>query len=295
MSAKKISRRPLLLFSGMASIFLLVGFATAFWTYHQGHVPWQLLYVHDVGSLKKTVAELPPPSAQPNELVVHIPILMYHYIEHVQDPKDTFRQKLSVYPEVLDNQIKTLQDNGYTFLSMTDVSNILDGKKELPQKPIVLTFDDGYRDFYTDAFPILEKYHAKATAYIISGFIGKPNYMLSTQLSTISQSSEVEIGAHTQHHIDLNLASPKQQTTEILGSKKDLETKLKIPITTFAYPSGRYNDQTIKIVAESGFATAVTTHPGTLANPSKRLVLDRLRPGSRTNKSLLDFLREKTS
>jgi peptidoglycan/xylan/chitin deacetylase (PgdA/CDA1 family) len=221
---------------------------------------------------------------------VHVPILMYHYIEHVKDVRDTFRQKLDIYPEILDLQLKTLSEAGFTFLTMSQVGEVLDGKASLPEKPIVLTFDDGYRDFYTDAFPVLEKYHVKSTAYIISGFLGKPNYMTVNQVKDIARSGIVEVAAHTEHHIDLQHASLTKATQEIVGSKQALEQLISSPVVSFAYPGGRFNPSTVDVVKQAGFTTAVSTLPGSEVAIQNRFILFRLRPGSRTGQHLLDFL-----
>jgi peptidoglycan/xylan/chitin deacetylase (PgdA/CDA1 family) len=221
---------------------------------------------------------------------IRVPILMYHYIEHVADKHDTMREKLDITPEVLEGQVKELKAAGYTFLTESDLASILDKKKEAPLKPILLTFDDGYRDFYTNAFPILKKYQAKSTEYIISGFIGRPNNMTLSQLLEISSSGLVEIGAHTQHHIDLQHAPFKQAKEEILGSKTQLEKLLHVPVMSFAYPGGRYNIQSVGIVKDAGFTTAVTTHPGIGASSDNRLTLLRLRPGSRSGRDLIKLL-----
>lgn len=257
-------------------------------------------YIHDQVPLidedqTATASSLLSPSSQTaSPSAMHVPILMYHYVEHVKDPGDTLRQKLAIFPETLDSQLKTMQQAGYTFMYMSDLADVIDGKKTLPPKPIVLTFDDGYRDFYTDAFPILKKYNIKSTEYIISAFIGKPNYMFLPQLQTIKQSDLVEIGAHTEHHIDLRSANEKKATEEIAGSKAALEKLFGDPVLTFAYPSGFFTDATVQIVKDAGFTSAVSTKPGTAVTPDNRLTLFRLRAGSRTGKSLLEFLQKMT-
>lgn len=230
-----------------------------------------------------------PPASAP-VTVIHVPILMYHYVEHVKDRRDTMRQKLNINPEILDQQLKTLDEAGYTYLFMNDIAEAIDQKKPLPPKPVVLTFDDGYADFYTGALPILEKHHAKATAYIITEFLGRPNYMTLKQLQTVQQTGLIEIGAHTQHHIDLSHASVMKQTEEIAGSKKTLDALFPNQVFSFAYPSGRFNQDSIKIVREAGFTTAVSTNPGTEIYNGNRFVLFRLRPGSRLGKDLIEFL-----
>ncbi len=226
---------------------------------------------------------------------VHIPILMYHYVEHVKDKKDILRQKLNTNPETLDLELKTMKEAGYSFLTMAEVNDAINNKKPLPPKPIVLTFDDGYKDFYTDAFPILQKYQVKATAYIITGFIGKPNYMSLPQLTEVKKSGLIEIGAHTVHHVDLKQATLKQAEEEIKGSKIALEQLFGDTVTTFAYPSGRFNEQAIQVVKNAGFLTAVSTLPGTEAASVNKLVLYRLRAGNRTGKQLLTFLEFETA
>lgn len=230
--------------------------------------------------------------ASSSAVVVKVPILMYHYIEHVKDPGDTFRQKLNIFPETLALQLKVLSENGYSFIRMSDVADAVDGKKKLPSKPIVLTFDDGYRDFYTSALPVLEKYKVPATAYIITGFINRPNNLTLAQLKSLGQNKLIEIGAHTVHHIDLNHASLEKATAEIIDSKTYLEKLLERPVTTFAYPSGRFDQQAVKIVQQAGFSTAVSTMPGVEASVQNRFILFRLRPGSRTGQALLTFLKQ---
>jgi peptidoglycan/xylan/chitin deacetylase (PgdA/CDA1 family) len=241
----------------------------------------------------ETTQQVVTPTAT-SSATLHVPILMYHYVEHVTDLRDTFRQKLAITPEALGYQLQTLQQNGYTFMYASELGEVLDGKRALPSKPIVLTFDDGYRDFYTDVLPQLKKYHIKATAYIVPGFIGKPNYMFLPQLQEVQESGVVEIAAHTMHHIDLNLAPPKRAEEEIVGSKTTLEDWLHIPVVSFAYPSGRFIDQTIQIVKDAGFTTAVSTKPGTVVTQQNRFTLLRLRAGSRTGKALLQFLQKMT-
>jgi len=221
-----------------------------------------------------------------------IPILMYHYVEYVQDKKDTIRESLNIYPDVLDQQIKTLQDDGYTFITASELADILNHKGELPQKPILLTFDDGHWDLYTNVLPILEKYHVKATAYIISGFIGGSDFLTKDQLQKVIQSGLVEIGAHTVHHIGLAKRFLTLVKYEVNASKKQLENNYHIKVISFAYPSGLFDEQAIKVVKEAGFKTSVSTIPGIEQNIANRFFLYRIRPGYRTGEMLLEYLKQ---
>lgn len=221
-----------------------------------------------------------------------IPILMYHYVEYVKDKRDTIRQSLDIPPAVFASQLQTLTQNGYTFLTASEVADIIDGKKTLPEKPIVLTFDDGYRDFYTDVLPIIKKYNVKVVAYIVPGFNNLPNNMDAWQIDSLEQSGLVEIGAHTVHHAYLKGMSDEKALYEIATSKEMLENQLHIPIVSFAYPYGAFDQHTIDLVKEAGFTSAVSTIPGIEVSDVNRYFLFRLRPGDRTGKGLLAFLEQ---
>lgn len=223
-----------------------------------------------------------------------VPILLYHYVEYVKDPKDTIRQSLNINPDIFEEEVKTLLGAGYSFITMKDLADILDGTKLLPTKPVVLTFDDGYRDFYIDVLPILKKYQIHATAYLVSGFIGGSNSMLASQVVEATQSGLVEVGAHTVHHTYLKGRPLESAKFEINQSKKDLEKEFNIHIVSFAYPYGAFDKQAVDLVKEAGFKTATSTVPGIMADQSNRFFLYRLRPGRRIGKALVDYL-EKNS
>ncbi len=221
---------------------------------------------------------------------VHIPILMYHYVEYVQDKGDTKRIALNTTPYTLEQEVKTLQEAGYTFMTHAELTDALDGKTQLPPKPIVLTFDDGYRDFYTDAYPILKKYHAKATQYVIAGFLNRSNHLLTSQLVEIANDGLVEIGAHTVHHVWLKGQKLVTAQYEIAQSKKMLEDIIRKPVISFAYPFGAFDQQAVDIVRQTGFTSATSTIPGIDHPQNNRYFLYRLRPGGRTGKYLLSWL-----
>lgn len=223
----------------------------------------------------------------------HIPILMYHYVEHVKDPGDKIRISLNTLPEILDQQLNTLVKANYTFLTASDLADILDGIKQPPPRPVVLTFDDGYRDFYTDAFPILKKYNVKAVNYVVSGFIDKPNNLTSDQLQEIAKSGLVEIGSHTINHLALAEVSESKAMEEIYTSKIALEQRLGVPVTVFAYPYGSFNLTDIQLVRKAGYRMAVSTIPGSQIGNEVRFFAYRLRPGVSTGQGLLMLLKNR--
>ncbi len=188
-------------------------------------------------------------------------ILMYHYVGETKDPNtDKLGYNLNTSTQALDDQITLLESLGYTSITMEDA---VEGKG--PAKSVVLTFDDGYEDFHTQSLPILQKHGWIATAYIVTGFVGKTGYMTWDQIKD-AYDQGMEIGAHTIHHIDLAKATPDRQLYEINQSKDELETKLGAHITTFAYPAGQYMVDTPEFVQEAGLTSAVTTQYG-IATP----------------------------
>lgn len=222
--------------------------------------------------------------------MIRVPILMYHYVEYVKDKGDTIRQSLSLSPYTFEEEVKTLVEAGYTFMTNAEVADALSGKIPLPSRPVALTFDDGYRDFYTDVYPILKKYQAKATVYIISGFLDYPNNMFAWQVGQIADEGLVEIGAHTVNHAWLKGLPQQTLTYEVTESKKTLETLIGKPVVSFAYPYGAFDVPSIETLAAAGFTSAVSTIPGADQHQTHRYFLCRLRPGGKTGETLLSWL-----
>jgi peptidoglycan/xylan/chitin deacetylase (PgdA/CDA1 family) len=214
---------------------------------------------------------------------------MYHYVEYVKDPKDTIRKSLDILPTTFEAQIATLKNHGYTFITMRHLGEALKGTYTMPKKPIILTFDDGYKDFYTDVFPILKKYDVPATAYVISHFLGKPNYMSAEDITEIAASGLVEIAGHTQDHQDLRHKLPDTLEREIVGGKRDLEAITHTPLASFAYPYGGFDQDARTIVAGSGYMTAVSTNVSSVRQ-FDQWTIDRIRPGAMTGETLVHHI-----
>jgi len=251
---------------------------------------------HQVLDTKKTIVkELPPEVKKQLKLAspsatFRVPILLYHYVEFIKDKKDTLRAQLNITPNVFESQVKTLKDAGYTFMTAKELGDVLDGKKQMPSQPILLTFDDGHWDIVTDILPILQKYNAKATAYIIPGFTGGSDFMTQDQIQIVIKSGLVDIGAHTVHHVSLKGRPYTLVQKEIDESKSMLEDTYHIHVVSFAYPNGSFDLQAAQLVREDGFTTAVSTVPGIEQNQANRFFMYRLRPGYRKGQILLDYL-----
>ena len=165
------------------------------------------------------------------------PILMYHVIDAPSGP----------YPYVyvseynFEQQIKYFYDNGYTFLYPEEVS-LADNIK----KSVVITFDDGYTQTYEKALPILKKYNAKATLFMISDYIGTGNYCTAEQLFEMSDSGVFRIYSHTQNHKNLTEISEEEVANEFAASNDTIYNITKREVTAIAYPYGLFNDAVLR-------------------------------------------------
>lgn len=235
-----------------------------------------------------------PPTARSsyiqNPSAFNIPILIYHYVEYVQDPKDTIRKSLNIEPAIFEAQVKTLKEANFTFLTPKDIVEISENRARIPEKPVILTFDDGYEDFYTDVYPILKKYNVRAVSYVITGFLDQPNYMTSDQLREIASSNLVEIACHTAHHPNLKSMSDIDAEREIRGCFEDLVSEFGITPVSFAYPYGEYREELFPLVKNSGFTNAVTTVDGMKVDKNYLFSIPRVRPGSRIGQELIAYL-----
>lgn len=209
---------------------------------------------------------------------IKIPIIMYHYVEHVKDRSDKTRLGLSVTPESLEQQLKAMKSAGYDTYFARDIPDIMN-KTISSDKFVILTFDDGYEDFYLNVYPLLKRYNMRATNYVIADFIGRKDFMNPKQIQELIDSDLVEIGSHTLDHIPLKTASEVQARREIFDSKTKLETQFHISVKSFAYPSGSFNLDTVKFVKEAGYVAAVSTISGVDQTEENLYYLSRLRPG----------------
>jgi peptidoglycan/xylan/chitin deacetylase (PgdA/CDA1 family) len=212
----------------------------------------------------------------PGRPTVRVPILMYHYIRVNPDPRDKLGFNLSVTPGDFTRQMDWLAENGYHPVDLSDLRAYLLGHAALPSKPIVLTFDDGYRDVYTTAFPVLRAHHFKGVAYIVSGFVNSPNNVTGEQVLEMDANG-VEIGVHTVSHADLTRLAGGDLHREVFDSKAWLEGLLGHPVHDFCYPSGRFNGAVVAAVQAAGFESATTTEPGTVHSAGDRFTWTRVR------------------
>lgn len=184
---------------------------------------------------------------------VYCPILLYHHIAKVE-PQDSY----SVSPEIFDQQMKWIKDNGYTVISYDDFYQAMSRKKPLPAKPVVITFDDGVSDQYQSGFPILQKYGFSAMFFLKMNNIGKSGRLSWTEIKKMRDAG-MEIDSHSVNHDNMAKMDLATMRTELSESKKTLEDNLGIDIKYFAYPGGAYSATTEIETKVAGYLSATTT------------------------------------
>lgn len=171
-----------------------------------------------------------------------VPTLMYHGVTNdLWGMTDLF-----VKPESMEELLRYLTENGYTTIWFEDLPHV-----DEIEKPVILTFDDGYMDNYTELYPILQKYNAKATIFVVTGTIDyNPRSLTSAQIKEMSQSGLVSIQSHTATHPYLKGQGREEQEWELVQSKLDLAAITGKEPTVICYPSGSYDEVTLELAKE---------------------------------------------
>ena len=257
-------------------------------TIYENHSYFQAKARPPLIETENTIQPKSPPKHQNIVKSVKVPILIYHYVEYVKDKNDLMRASLNIQPHIFERQIVTLKEAGYTFITPRDLGSLFGTDTGYDKKYVIVSFDDGYEDFYTDVFPIIKKHEVRAVNYLVFNFINKPNYMNGCQIEEIIESDLVEIGAHTLNH--RALPHLKGARREIFESKELLEKRFGIEVRAFAYPQGAYNDEIERLVEEAEFTSAVTLELGNILNKDTFFKLPRIRPGKMTGSKLIDYI-----
>ena len=185
-------------------------------------------------------------------------VLEYHHVnDDVGDDGWAYTVPVADFAEQLDY----LQAEGYTTITMQDFMRAKKGKQELPAKPVVLTFDDGYEDNYTTLLPMLEERHMTAVVYMVTNSIGRKDYLSWNQLRDM-QARGIEIGSHTANHQPLTSLDREKQAEEMKLSKLLMEWNGLKTIYSFSYPNGAYDEEMPDLLRENEYLNAVTGDGG---------------------------------
>lgn len=199
-----------------------------------------------------------------------VPILMYHNIIEEYDPETV---SANITPELFEKQIRTLLSFGYTPVSMTAYYNYVTGSGELPENPIVITFDDGYLSNYEIAYPILKKYNVPACIFIVTSTVGHTPEMGTVsyphftweQAKEMQDSGLVEINSHTHSHKNIAGLTTAELQKEIRLSKYLIEKNLNKYCYTFAYPYGGYREDTERLIRYAGYKMHIKVYDSSAA------------------------------
>lgn len=218
------------------------------------------------------------PKLQPGETSVRVPILMYHHIREMRPSFNRKERLFSVTPASFAAQMESLKRAGYHAITPRQLEQTLKaGATVLPSKPVLITLDDGYRDQYEQALPVLKRLGMSATFFVVSRADTLRGSMNKEMIRAADASGLVTIASHTQHHRFLTRWSPAVRQEELAGAKRDLEELLGHPVLDFAYPYGAWNQTIAKEVEATGYTLGFGVRLGSLHTSSTRYQLRRIR------------------
>ena len=223
------------------------------------------------------------------QVAIEIPILAYHKIDTVRELGVN-----CISPKTFERQIRFLAESGYQSISPEFMVAVVHGDETFPEKPILITFDDGYENFYNYAYPIMKKYGYTATVFLLAGYTGGHTGIAPTmnfwdvklgwrrfKHLTLSQIQHLSkegfcLGSHGVNHLFLTHQNDSTVKFEIQTSKSMLETLLQKPINFFAYPYGDYDSKTARLVQEAGYTAAFSLNPGRVIKTDNLYFLPRI-------------------
>lgn len=219
-------------------------------------------------------------SAEGSQPTRFVPILMYHYIRDYTNQDDQLGIGLSVSPSTFQNQLTLLKNSGYQSITLNQFAS-----GSYPNKSVVITFDDGYEDHYTDAWPILKNAGMIGTFFVVKNFTGKSGYLTQDQIREMRVGG-MEIGGHSTSHKNLMNLSYE-------AAAKDIAQSLVGTDNVFCYPSGKYSPTTLEVVRDLKIRATVTTNYGIATDKSSLVELPRIRVKNGTD--LLTVIAEETA
>ena len=217
---------------------------------------------------------------------------MYHSIsEHVGTEK---HNKSRVKPKDFEKQMNWFYKNGWKSFTISELVKL----DKIPEKSFVITFDDGFEDNFTNAFPILQKYNFKATIYLvpnqtINHWEEKNTSVLSNllnekQILEMQNSGLIEFGSHTLSHVNLSTITDEQLINELRESKKEVENITKKDCEAFAYPYGKFDDKIVQAVKNAGYKNATVVKRGFFEQNDDVFTIKRI--GILGTESFFDFI-----
>jgi peptidoglycan/xylan/chitin deacetylase (PgdA/CDA1 family) len=237
-----------------------------------------------------TVASQPTPDGSVH--TARVPVLMYHYLSVPPANADRVRIDLSVTPDLFATHLDAIQQAGYTTISLYTLLDHLTHGAPLPERPVVVTFDDGYRDQYTNALPLLAARGLTATFFIVTDFINdqRPEY-LTWDMVREMYAAGMSIEGHGRNHVSLANKDRDYLIWQALGTYESIEHEIGVRPRFVSYPAGEYDQLTIDIFRSADYWAGFTTRQGATHHSDDLFQLRRIRVrGSTTSEELLRLL-----
>ena len=204
-----------------------------------------------------------------SEKNLEIPIFLYHHI--VKEESEIQYDYMQTTEKTFEEQIRGLENLGYHFISYQDLIDYNNGQKKLYKKSCVLTFDDGCKDIYTNAYPILQKYNIPFTMFVVTNAVGADGCASWEELKEMQDSGLALIASHSTNHTEFNKLSVEETLENVDSSYKALEENLGEQKTkVFTYPYGLYSQEQLEPLKEEGYVINLTDNK---INKSKDLNL----------------------
>ena len=216
-----------------------------------------------------------------------IPVLYYHSVRESAD------NEVTITPNMLRTQLKYIKDEGYTELTINELKDYILNNSPIPNKSIVITFDDGYMDNYSCAFPILKDLNMIATIFCITSELDGSYYLSKDAIVEMSNYG-IDIQSHTVNHPKLDKITYDEQLIELINSKKTLESITGKKVDSIAYPFGNFNDDSIRAAKDAGYTLGFTTKRGLSDRGDNPLKLDRIYISSKYDMNIFKELLNKT-
>lgn len=225
-------------------------------------------------------------------------ILMYHSISNGHENGNSYYRTITS-PSVFADQMRFLDENGYNVIDLMELVKSINNGGEPPPRSVALTFDDGFRDFYTDAFPALQEHGFPATVFLVTGRIDKSAPLNGKSCLSWDQVRELDrngisFGSHTVNHPTLTTLPQKELEFELARSKDRIESELGKTIESFSYPfafpehNGFFLGRLWSVLYSTGYRCCLTTRIGATAAGDDPFRLKRLPVNSMDDSLLLE-------
>ncbi|MGH2500147.1 MAG: polysaccharide deacetylase family protein [Candidatus Limnocylindria bacterium] len=244
---------------------------------------WYVIVKADDSSIPALPAPPPPPPPRTyfpaivdGARVIRVNALMYHYVSWLPPNPDRFRVDLTVSPTDFEEHLAYLKANGYNAITMSELWWTLDTGGPLPQKPVLLSFDDGFADAYTVVLPLLRQYGMVGTFAITANLVGRPGYVTREQVRALADAG-MEVQSHAVDHVSINKLSYASQVYQLCTSRRILMDWTGRDVRHFIYPAGDYVPTPSTALRNCGYLTAYLKSGGSIQSSNYMYELRRVR------------------